>query len=85
MVDFISIMARLTEYSPSWVRMPERMAGMPQKVWRIPVTSPASIPASSASSMDSHTLVPPVKSTTNTDAPVQKEPSTDRSAISSSL
>ena len=81
-VAFMPMMAMLMDHRPNWVRMPDRMAGMPQKVCRIPVTRPASIPASREASMAIHRLVPPVYSTTNTAAPVQKEPSTVRSAMS---
>ena len=84
-VDFMPMTARLMDHRPSWVRMPERMAGMPQKVWSRPVTSPAAMPAPTAASIASHRLVPVVKSMTKTAAPVQKEPSTVRSAMSRTL
>ena len=58
---------------------------MPHAVCKSPVTSPASIPARMAASSETHTLQPPVISITPTAPPVQKEPSTVRSAISSSL
>ena len=77
-----SMMDMLTEYSPNWVRMPARMAGMPHWVFSTPVTSPASMPASVAASMAAQTLTPAVKSMTKTAPPVQKEPSTVRSAMS---
>ena len=79
------MMARLTDHRPSCVRMPDRIAGMPHAVCKSPVTSPASIPARMATSSESHTLQPLVISMTPTAPPVQKEPSTVRSAISSSL
>ena len=81
--DLKAMTAMFTVYSPSWVRMPARMAGMPHTVWSRPVASPAAIPASSAASMASHTLTPLANRTTNTAPPVQKEPSTVRSAMSS--
>ena len=31
-------MRKLTEYSASWVKIPARIAGMPQAVWNRPVT-----------------------------------------------
>ena len=71
---FIPMMARLTDHSPSWVRIPARIAGMPQAVWSRPVASPAS--------MASHRPAPAPNRTTNTAPPVQKDPSTVRSAIS---
>ncbi len=77
-----SMMAMLTEYSPSWVRMPARIAGMPHWVFSNPVTRPASMPASRAASIAAQTLAPPENSMTNTAPPVQKEPSTVRSAMS---
>ena len=52
----MSIMARFTDHSPSWVRMPDKMAGMPHLVWKKPVARPASIPARAAASMATHTL-----------------------------
>ncbi len=79
---FIPMMARLTDHSPSWVRIPARMAGMPQAVWSRPVASPASMPASSAAGMASHRPAPAPNRTTNTAPPVQKDPSTVRSAMS---
>ena len=76
------IMARLTDHRPSWVRMPARIAGMPQAVCRRPVASPVSIPARMAHKSASQTLQPPAIIMTHTAPPVQKEPSTVRSAMS---
>ena len=76
------IMRRLMEYRASWVRMPARMAGMPQKVWKMPVTSPASMPAASAASSASQVGQPFRVSTTHTAPPVHRDPSTVRSAMS---
>ena len=81
---FMPIMARFSDHSPSWVRIPDKIAGMPHLVWKNPVTRPASIPASTAPSMASHTFQPESISMTQTAPPVQKEPSTVRSAMSSS-
>ena len=55
---------------------------MPQAAFKRPLTSPASIPTHSAASIAAQTLTPWVKSITNTAPPVQKDPSTVRSAIS---
>ena len=79
---FIPMMAKLTDHRPSWVRMPAKIAGMPQAVCRRPVTIPASSPAPSAARSASQRLTPEPNSITNTAPPVQKEPSTVRSATS---
>ena len=76
---------RFTDQSTIWVRMPARMGGMPRPTWSRPVTAPASTPASTAHSSASHGLCPPSSSMVHTAAPVQMEPSTVRSAISSTL
>ena len=76
------MMARLTDHRPSWVRMPARMAGMPQAVCKRPVARPVSMPVSMAHSRASQTLQPPAIIMTHTAPPVQKEPSTVRSAMS---
>ena len=73
---------RLMEYSASWVRMPARMAGIPIKVCRMPVTKPASSPAASATSSETQTFWPDSRHMTHTAPPVPKEPSTVRSATS---
>ena len=79
---FMDMMARFTDHSPSWVKIPARMAGMPHTVWSSPVTSPAAMPDTVAASSATHRLIPWEKSTTNTAPPVQKEPSTVKSAMS---
>ena len=79
---FIPIMDRLTDHSPSWVRIPARMAGMPQAVWSRPVTSPASIPARMAHRVAIQMLTPLRASSTQAAPPVAREPSTVRSATS---
>ena len=78
----VPMMRRLTEYSASWVKIPARIAGMPQAVWNRPVTRPASIPASVAATRATPTDTPLSTSTTQTAPPVPREPSTVRSATS---
>ncbi len=77
--------ARFTDQRLSWVRMPDKMAGMPHLVWKKPVARPVTMPTSNAPSMAVQTLCPEIISMTQTAAPVQKEPSTVKSAMSSSL
>ena len=55
---------------------------MPQAVWSSPVTSPASIPASTEQAMASPMGAPLMVSRTHTAAPVPRDPSTVRSATS---
>ena len=74
---------RFTDHSPSWVRIPDRMAGMPMKVWNRPVTRPAAMPASREQSRATHTFCPPSIIIMQTAPPVHRLPSTVRSAISS--
>ena len=62
--------------------MPERMAGMPMKVWSRPVTRPVARPASTATRSDTQTFCPDSRHMTQTAPPVPKEPSTVRSATS---
>ena len=76
---------RFTDQSTIWVRIPARMGGMPSSTWSRPVTVPASRPASTAHSMAIHGLWPASSSMVHTAAPVQREPSTVRSAISRTL
>ena len=78
------MMCRLMEYRAIWVRIPERIGGIPSRVWSSPVTRPASSPAISAISSASHAGLPARISMTVTAPPVAKEPSTVRSAKSSS-
>ena len=73
---------RLMEYSESWVRIPARIAGIPIKVCRMPVTKPASKPANSAMNSETQTFWPDSRHMTHTAPPVPKEPSTVRSATS---
>ena len=73
---------RFTEYSASWVRMPARMAGMPQAVWNRPVTRPASTPARKAPSMARGIGAPAMVSMMKVAPPVAMVPSTVRSATS---
>ena len=81
--ETMAMMRRFREYRPSWVRMPARMAGMPQKVWKKPVAKPASIPATTASSSASQGFRPRLMQMAATAPPVAREPSTVRSAMSS--
>ncbi len=81
----LPMMRRLTEYSPSCVRMPARMAGIRKRVCKMPVTRPASMPASTANSSESSGCMPDRISTALTAPPVQRLLSTVRSAMSSSL
>ena len=62
--------------------IPARMAGIPIKVWKIPVTRPAVIPAKVATKRDTHTLCPLVIIMTQTAPPVHMVPSAVRSAMS---
>ena len=80
----IPMICRFTEYRANWVRMPERMAGIPSLVWSIPVQKPASRPAISATSRAAQAGHPAKMSMTVHAPPVVKEPSTVRSATSSS-
>ena len=73
---------RFTEYRASWVRIPARMAGMPQAVWNRPVTSPASTPARKAPSMARGIGAPAMVSMMKVAPPVAMVPSTVRSATS---
>ncbi len=74
---------RLMEYRASWVRIPARMAGMPHFVWNRPVARPARRPETKAHSRASQQFMPPRISITATAPPVAMEPSTVRSATSS--
>ena len=65
--------------------MPDRIGGMPMAVWKMPVTSPASMPATIAHASASHTLRPFSISITHTAPPVAMVPSTVKSARSSTL
>ena len=76
------MMRRLMEYSASWVKMPDKMAGMPQAVWNRPVTRPASMPASTAHTRAVAGLAPLTVKRAHTAPPVAREPSTVRSATS---
>ena len=76
------IIRRFTEYRASWVRIPARMAGMPQRVWKRPVTRPASMPARKAHSRAIQGLQPRRISMTHRAPPVARVPSTVRSATS---
>ena len=73
---------RFTEYRASWVRMPARIAGMPQAVWNRPVTRPASIPARNAASRATGMGAPAMVSIIKVAPPVAMVPSTVRSATS---
>ncbi len=79
------MMRRLMEYSESCVRMPASSAGMPIKVCSSPVTSPATSPAINAPSIAAHTFQPASMSMIQVAAPVVIEPSTVKSATSSTL
>ena len=79
------IILRFTDHRMSWVKIPERIAGMPMSVWKIPVTSPASAPATTATSTASQAFTPAAMSTAHTAPPVHIEPSTVKSAKSSTL
>ena len=79
------MMARFREYRDSWVRIPDRIAGMPIAVWNRPVRSPASMPATIAQSRASQRFQPFRISITQTAPPVAMLPSTVRSARSSTL
>ena len=61
------------------------MAGIPKAVCKIPVARPARQPETSAASNARYILTPEVDKTTKTAPPVASEPSTVRSARSSTL
>ena len=65
--------------------MPARIAGMPKAVCRIPVASPARQPETNATRSARYILTPEVDKTTKTAPPVASEPSTVKSARSSTL
>ena len=79
------IIFRFTDHSINWVRIPDKIAGIPINVWNIPVTSPVSIPTSIATNIASHTFQPWIINIAHTAMPVQIEPSTVRSAKSNIL
>ncbi|MPN50955.1 hypothetical protein SDC9_198595 [bioreactor metagenome] len=68
------------EYKASWVRMPERMAGIRSLVCSSPVMAPAAMPASVAKNSVSKGSIPFVIRIALTAPPVQRLPSTVRSA-----
>ena len=78
----LPIIRRFTEYRASWVRMPLRMAGIPQRVCSRPVTIPASRPTRKAHISASQGLQPERMSITHIAPPVARLPSTVRSATS---
>ena len=78
-------MVRFTEYRISWVKIPARIAGIPNAVWKSPVTTPVNTPARNAINTAGITGHPPAISTAQTQPPVQIEPSTVKSAMSSIL
>ena len=75
-------MRRFTEYSASWVRIPDRIAGMPKNVWNVPVTRPQSMPTTKAASNAAQTFQPLMIRIAATAPPVAMEPSTVRSDTS---
>ena len=76
---------KFTDQRISCVRIPDRIGGMPIAVWKRPVTAPAAAPARKAARMQRYTFTPFDIRTARTQAPVQIEPSTVRSAMSSIL
>ena len=48
----LPIIIKLIEYNPIWVRIPAKMAGILQIVFRKPVTAPEAAPASSAANKE---------------------------------
>ena len=81
-LDLLPMIRRFTEYRASWVRMPARMAGMPQRVCSRPVTMPASMPTRNAHSRAIQGLQPERMSIMHAAPPVARLPSTVRSATS---
>ena len=81
----ISIILRLIEYSPSCVKIPARIAGIPSFVCKKPVIVPAITPARTATNRQAHIGIPASLSITVTAPPVANVPSTERSATSSIL
>ena len=79
----LPMILRLMLHSASWVRMPARIGWMPMKVWKMPVTKPASSPAPVAARMATQTLQPASMHMMQTAPPVHSVPSTVRSAMSS--
>ena len=78
-----SIILRFIEYNANCVSIPANIAGMPNFVWKIPVTNPARQPAKNASAKASHMFILfCVTHTTSTAPPVANEPSTVKSATS---
>ena len=77
-------MRRLIEYRANWVSIPESMAGIPSLVCSSPVHIPAATPAATAARDAAHAGHPASISMTAVAPPVAKDPSTVRSAISSS-
>ena len=76
---------RFMEYRASCVRIPERIGGIPIFVWKIPVTSPAAMPARTAHRRATQRFVPFIMSITHTAPPVAIVPSTVRSEKSRTL
>ena len=73
------MMRRLIEYRANCVRMPARIAGMPNFVCRSPVQRPVKRPTSTAISSAAQAGSPCRSSMTVTAPPVANEPSTVRS------
>ena len=78
-------MFRFIEYNESCVRIPAKISGIPSTVCKIPVISPASIPATNATATAATGFHPFNISITVTTPPVAIVPSTVRSAKSSIL
>ena len=75
----------MIEYRANCVKIPARIAGILSLVIRIPVISPASIPARIEQIRASHIGQPFTRRITQVAPPVHNEPSTVRSAMSSIL
>ena len=84
-LELLPRILKLTEYRPSWVSIPASMAGMPMDVWKIPVTSPARAPASTAHIREMPREWPARIIIIHTAPPVAMVPSTVKSARSSIL
>ncbi len=79
------IICKLIEYSANWVRIPARIAGIPNFVINSPVSSPDNIPTTMALNNANHIGRPLTNMMTHMAPPVQSDPSTVKSATSSIL
>ena len=81
----ILMIFKFTDHKASCVKIPARMAGIPNNVCNKPVTSPHNKPAIKPRSNPSQKLPPEKMITAHTAPPVTNDPSTVKSGISSIL